>query len=706
MAEAAAEDEDAGPARPLSGGWRRFATGLGVGLALFHLFAALVPAFAELTRNTIHFGGFALLCALWFPAFGRARTGPGWLGLDAALGALVAAAAVYLSQAESAIYDRGVRLTPLDWAAGTVVILGALEFTRRTAGLVIPVMIVLALGYVVWWGRFVGGVFNFPGLSPETVLFRALYGDDAMFGTIASISSTTVFLFIIFGAFLLRSGAGEFVIELARAVAGRLTGGPGLVAVIASGLTGTISGSAVANTASTGVITIPLMKRAGFPATFAGGAEAAASTGGQLMPPIMGAGAFVMASYTQIPYDRIVAVAALPALLYFATVAMFVRIEARRLGLGPMEAEGAGSVWTALRRGGPTFLIPIGVVVAMLLDGFTPSYAAVFGIAAVVVASWVTATPMGPRRVLDALALGARNMIMTAVLLCAVGIVVNVVSTAGVGNTFSLMISDWAGGSVLIAFALIAVASLVLGMGLPVTAAYIVLATLSAPALAGMITDVALAGVIAEGALPAAAQPVLMLADPAAAAAAGSGAMTVGEARDLLAGLPLEVVGPLRDMGVGAAATTTALLSAHMIIFWLSQDSNVTPPVCLAAFTAAAIARAPAMRTGFRSWRVAKGIYVIPLLFALTPILSGDPAAALRIAGFALFGLYGLAAGIEGWMEHRLSLPLRAAAVAAGAAALWPNALAVNAGGAAGVLLLLAWSLRASRRDGRPALPA
>ena len=706
MAEDAAEDDDSGPARPLSGGWRRFAMGLGVALAVFHLFAALVPALAELTRNTIHFGGFALLCALWFPAFPRGRKGLGWLLLDAAFGATVAAAAVYLSQAESAIYDRGVRLTELDWAAGIVVILGALEFTRRTAGLVIPILILLALGYVVWWGKFVGGVFNFPGLSPETVLFRALFGDDAMFGTIASISSTTVFLFIIFGAFLLRSGAGEFVIELARAVAGRLTGGPGLVAVIASGLTGTISGSAVANTASTGVITIPLMKRAGFPATFAGGAEAAASTGGQLMPPIMGAGAFVMASYTQIPYDRIVAVAALPAILYFATVAMFVRIEARRLGLGPMEDEGAASVWTALRKGGPTFLIPIGVVVGMLLEGFTPSYAAVFGIAAVVVASWITATPMGPRRVLDALALGARNMIMTAVLLCAVGIVVNVVSTAGVGNTFSLMISDWAGGSVLIAFALIAVASLVLGMGLPVTAAYIVLATLSAPALAGMITDVALAGVIAEGALPAAAQPVLMLADPEAAAAAASGAMTVGEAREMLAGLPLEVVGPLRDMGVGAAATTTALLSAHMIIFWLSQDSNITPPVCLAAFTAAAIARAPAMRTGFRSWRVAKGLYVIPLLFALTPILSGDPAAALQVAGFAVFGLYGLAAAIEGWMEHRLPPPSRVIALGAGAAALWPDALAVNAGGAAAVLLLFAWSLRAAWREARPALPA
>ncbi len=702
MAEDGIEDDEPGAARSLPGRWRLFAMGAGVALALFHLFAALVPAFAELTRNTIHFGGFALLCALWFPAFRGARTGLGWLLLDLAIGALVAAAAVYLSQAESAIYDRGVRLTGLDWAAGAVVILGALEFTRRTAGLVIPIMIVLALGYVVWWGALIEGVFAFPGLSPETVMFRALYGDDAMFGTIASISSTTVFLFIIFGAFLLRSGAGDFVIELARAVAGKLTGGPGLVAVIASGLTGTISGSAVANTASTGVITIPLMKRAGFPPAFAGATEASASTGGQLMPPIMGAGAFVMASYTQIPYDRIVAVAALPAVLYFATVAMFVRIEARRLGLGPMSEDGEGvTVWTALRHGGASFLIPIAVVVGMLLEGFTPSYAAVFGIAAVIVSSWIGATPMGPRRILEALALGARNMVMTAVLLCAVGIVVNVVTTAGVGNTFSLMISEWAGGNVLIAFVLIALASLVLGMGLPVTAAYIVLATLSAPALAGMITDVELARIVAEGALPQTAQPVLMLADPQAAAAAASGALSPGEARALVAGLPLEVLGPLRDMAIPAATATTALLSAHMIIFWLSQDSNITPPVCLAAFTAAAIAKAPAMRTGFESWKIAKGLYLVPLLFTVTPILSGDPAEALRISALALVGLYGLVAGLKGWMETRLPLPLRALALVAGGTALWPVTPAVDLGAAAAVLAILGFSLW--RRSAEPA---
>jgi TRAP transporter 4TM/12TM fusion protein len=692
-----ARDEDGGDAqRALAGFWLWAATALGAALSLFHLYQALDPVVSVLTRNTLHFAGFALLAALWFPATVRGR-GKWAQRRDVGIGLAVAAAAVYVGQAENAIYARGVRLSTLDWIAGTVAILGALEFTRRAAGLIIPAMILISLGYVAWWGKYVGGVFNFAGLSPETVMFRSLYGDDAMFGTIATISATTVFLFIIFGAFLLRSGAGDFVIAISRAAAGRLTGGPGLVAVIASGLTGTISGSAVANTASTGVITIPLMKRAGFPAKFAGAVEAAASTGGQLMPPIMGAGAFVMAGYTQIPYERIVAVAALPALLYFFSVAFFVRIEARRQGLGPMPDDGGPTFGAALRQGGATLILPLGMVIGLLLAGFTPSYAAVAGIVAVVVASWISPNPMGPVAIFEALALGARNMIMTAVLLCAVGIVVNVISTAGIGNTFSLMITNWSGGNILIAIVLIGLASLVLGMGLPVTAAYIVLATLSAPALAGMISDAALMQLLADGALPAGAAPILMLASPEAATAAMAGPMPWADASALIAGLPLEVRGPLRDLALAPGTAMAALLSAHMIIFWLSQDSNVTPPVCLAAFTAAAIAKSPPMATGFASWKLAKGLYIVPLLFAYTPFLSGDPWAALRIFAFALVGVYALAAAIDGWMEARLPPLWRAAALGGGLAALWPHSLVINVAGVAVTAAALAVNLRTAR---------
>ncbi|WP_296425114.1 TRAP transporter fused permease subunit [Yoonia sp.] len=660
-------------------------------IAVGHIYVAFDPIISEFQRNAYHFAGFAFLASVLHPLVRGAVRSRGMLAFDLALGATVAAAAIYLPAAENAIYDRGVKFAPLDWIAAIACVVGAIDLTRRLTGWIIPGLIIISLSYIGFWGKFVGGVFSFPGLSWETIAFRSIYGDDAMFGTIARISSTYVFLFIIFGAFLLRSGAGDFVINLARAVAGRMVGGPGIVAVIASGLTGTISGSAVANTASTGVITIPLMKKAGFPATFAGGVEAASSTGGQLMPPIMGAGAFVMASFTQIPYETIVAVAALPALLYFLSVAFFVRIEARRLGLPPMESNGE-TLRSAFVKGGASFLLPIGALIGLLVAGFTPAYAAVFGILAVIGSSWLTTNPMGPRAVFEAMVMGTKGMIMTAVLLCAVGLVVNVIATAGIGNTFSLMIASWAGGNLLIAIVLVALASLVLGMGLPVTAAYIVLATLSAPALAGMIADRFVIDAMAMGTLGDAGNAILMFALPDPSVLAGP--LSPADATTIIRALPLEVAAPLRDLVVPQEVMIGAVLSAHMIIFWLSQDSNVTPPVALAAFTAAAIAKAPAMATGFASWKLAKGLYIVPLMIAYTPFLSGDWGVMVVIFGFGVVGIYALAGALQGCLERPVGLVVRTVLGVAGAACLWPAGLPVHLVAAAVVVGLLVWNLR------------
>ncbi len=679
--------------RTLHGSYAVFAVVLSILIALFHLYVAFIPSVSGLTRNAFHFAGFSLLLAMVYPIANRTLfTGQRlFLILDIIFGLAVALSAIYLAFAEDAIYDRGVKLSSTDWLAGIVVILGAIELTRRATGLVIPILIVLSLSYVTWLGPLISGVFGFKGLSMETVMFRSIYGDDAIFGSIARISSTYVFLFIIFGAFLLRSGAGDFVINLSRAVAGRYVGGPGLVAVIASGLTGTISGSAVANTASTGVITIPLMKRAGFPATFAAAVEATASTGGQLMPPIMGAGAFVMASYTQIAYEKIVAVAALPALLYFASVAFFVRIEAKKQGLTTM-SESELSLWQAFKDNGASFIFPIGLLITLLVIGLTPTYAAVIGIGAVIVSSWLTQNPMGPKAILEALALGSKNMIMTGVLLCAIGLVVNVIATAGIGNTFSLMIAQWADGNLLIAIVLIGLASLVLGMGLPVTAAYIVLATLSAPALANMIADSHLIELMAAGKVPAEAHAMFLLVNPDAVNLL-SQSMPKVEAISLLNAIPPDLIGMIREQVVPGEMLTTAILSAHMIIFWLSQDSNVTPPVCLASFTAAAIAKSPPMKTGFYSWKIAKGLYIVPILFAYTPFLSGDWSSALRIFVFALFGVYAIAGAMEGYMENRLNIVWRVVALVAGIGCLWPL-FWVNAVAAIIVLLVVLMNKR------------
>ncbi len=640
-----------------SGGKDRIIFVLAIAISLLHLYFNIITVLPSLWQNALHYSGFALLCSLTYPLGGPKRKKNWLLAVDLCMGISAATAAVYMISMEDAIYARGVHLSSAEWIAGSVLILSALEFTRRTTGWVIPLLIVIALTYVGWWGAMLNNVFKFTGLSTETLLFRSVYGDDGLFGNIALISSTFVFMFILFGAFLLRSGAGEFVINLARAVAGKTVGGPGLVAVFASGLTGTISGSAVANTASTGVITIPLMIRAGFDAKFAAGVEAAASTGGQLMPPIMGAGAFVMASYTQIPYTTIITASALPAILYFASVAFYVRIEAKKCNITVIEDDEV-KILDVIKEGGLPFLLPICALIGMLISGFTPTYAAGISIVAVIVASWLTPNKMGIKAIMEALALGARNMVMTGILLCSVGLIVNVIATTGIGNTFSLMITEWASGSLIVAIVLIALASLVLGMGLPVTAAYIVLGTLSAPALYNLIVDSQITEIISRGLLSEEAKTIFLLALPEKASLL-SQAMPVEEARALLEAIPQDLAGTIRDMAISPHAATFALLSAHMIIFWLSQDSNVTPPVCLAAFTAAAIAKTPPMQTGLYSWKLAKGLYIVPILFAYTPMLGGNWIDDLTIFFFALIGLYAFAGGFQGFLENRLNPLLR-----------------------------------------------
>ncbi|WP_321390400.1 TRAP transporter fused permease subunit [uncultured Desulfuromusa sp.] len=670
---------------------------LGVAISLMHIWFNVITVLPSLWQNALHFAGFALLAALVYPL---RKDGPfAWRVTDIILGLTAAGSAVYMIAMEDAIYARGVSLSMIEWVVGIVLLLCALEFTRRVAGWFIPVLIIIALTYVGWWGKLIPGVFKFAGLTAETILFRSIYGDDALFGTIAQISSTYVFMFILFGAFLLRSGAGEFVIDLARSVAGRMVGGPGLVAVMASGLMGTISGSAVANTASTGVITIPLMKRAGFPAKFAAGTEAAASTGGQLMPPIMGAGAFIMATYTQISYNTIVLVSILPAILYFATVAFFVRIEAKRSFVTALDDEKISAI-EVLKKGGIVFLAPIGVLIALLIYGFTPTYAAGISIIAVVVSSWFSPNKMGLKAIIEAMAMGAKNMVMTAILLCAVGLIVNVIATAGIGNTFSLMITQWAGHSMVIAILLVALASLVLGMGLPVTAAYIVLGTLSAPALHGLIADGMLVEALANGQISETARAIFMLAAPERLAEIGN-PMNHAAARAIIDAVPVDLIGAVRESMLSESVLMYSLLSAHLIVFWLSQDSNVTPPVALAAFTGAAIAGTKPMETGFQSWKVAKGLYIVPLLFAYTPFVGGSWGQVFMIFFFALFGVYAFAAGIEGFLENKLSPLFRLLALGAAAALLWPTTLFVHLAGLVVFITIFVLNRRTAKEPAR-----
>ena len=695
---------------PLEWGIAAFAVVFGI----WHILTNLYLNEPGLWQNAIHFAGFAFLASTIYSAFGRSANKPWAIYADLIYGIVVAMAALWVAASESRIYEETLSVTGqawqfgvLDWLAGGILLWAALDLSRRVSGWVIPLLIVISLAYILVLGEQLSGVFRTASLPLNDVMFRSLYNDEGMFGILASISSTNITLFMIFGGFLVVSGASDFVIEISKLVAGKVRGGAAFVAVLSSALTGTISGSAIANTASTGVITIPLMKSNGFRGKFAGGVEAAASTGGQLMPPIMGAGAFVMASYTSIPYSTIVAVSVMPAILYFLSVAFIVRIEAMKYQVG--EQQDLSINRGKIISGGLTFVIPLAVMIWLLMRGVTPSYAASWAIAALIIVSWLVSIAakfmqqedfspicMGPLKIAEALMFGMRASILTGILLIAIGIMNNAIVTSGIGNAFSLMIAQWSQGSMVVAIVLIGIASLVLGMGLPVTAAYIILAILSAPALAGILAD----GVIVEQLMAGLSDPshlaLFALVDHPLVAQLAEG-MSKSEALQLMAAIPFEVAITLRPLMVDAELLTTYLLVAHLIVFWLSQDSNVTPPVCLAAFTAAGIAKAKPMATGFQAWKIAKGLYIVPLMFAYTPLISGNWFEICQLGFFALFGIYAINALIQYYAEGPLTgwhIPLLVLGVIG---TFWPLQWGANIFGAA----LVIWVVMATSKSGK-----
>ncbi len=671
---------------------------LAIGLfGLWHIATNVYLNERGLWQNCIHFAGFALLAAVTTAKVDQ--RGLDWrFWANVVFGCLIALSALWIAHLENGLYERTLAKTgqawqfrPIDWFAGFMVVFGAIELTRRLTGWIIPALVVLALSYNLFLGEWMPGAFRAASLPLDDVLFRSLYNDEGMFGIITTISSANITLFMIFGAFLLVSGASDFVIELSKSIAGKLRGGAAFVAVMSSALTGTISGSAVANTASTGVITIPLMKSNGFRGRFAAGVEASASTGGQLMPPIMGAGAFIMASYTGISYGTIVAVSVVPAILYFLSVGFIVRIEAMKYGIGTEQAQSIDK--KKMLAGMLNFVLPLAVMTYLLVSGRTPSYAAAISIGTLIVVSWLTPNKMGPKNISRALALGITTSIMTGVLLVAVGLINNAVTTSGLANTFALMIAQWSQGSLWIALILITLASLVLGMGLPVTAAYIVLSILSAPALAGMLAD----GLIVEQLVTGIGDPVaaasFLLVDSPLVEKVTTG-MSLAEARQLMAAVPFELAVVIRPALVDVENMTTFLLTAHLIVFWLSQDSNVTPPVCLAAFTAAGIAGSPPMATGLQAWKIAKGLYIVPLLFAYTPLIGGDLITVLRIGFFSLFGIYAFSCLLQRHSEGPLQLWMYPLLIVAAAGAFYPLNWVFNLVGA----LLVVWIVWCSKK--------
>jgi TRAP transporter 4TM/12TM fusion protein len=463
-----------------------------------------------------------------------------------------------------AINYRAGAETELDMAIAVVGVLIGVELARRVVGNVFVIIGAVMLVYGVY-GEYAPELISHAGDTFPALCTAIFYKSDGVFGIMANVLATYVVLFVIFGAFLEKCGAQKFFVDFPLAAVGHKVGGPGKVSVIASGLFGSISGSAIANTVSTGAFTIPMMKRAGFRPHVAGGIEPAASIGGMFMPPIMGAGGFIMAELTGIPYSHIMLVAVFPALMYFFSVYLMVHFEAKKHNLVGERSEASAK---EILKKQWYYILPLVVITVFMLLGYSPGYSAILGLVTCIVVSWFRKdTRIGPKEFMEASRAGTESSLKIGATVGVIGIIIGVLTYSGLVLTFADIVIELADGRLFLTILLIALASLVLGMGVPVTAAYLITAVVAVPALT--------------------------------------------------------------HLGVNEIA-------AHMIVYWLSQDSNITPPVCIAAFAGATIAKANMWLTAFTAFKFAKFLYLAPFLFGYVPGFSLDGSASDIAISFAL----------------------------------------------------------------------
>lgn len=577
-------EKDAKSGRELTKFWYWFTSALGIFMVMFYVYnAGILPVDTQYFLGVYVMLTFVLVF-LNYPMNNKSRFDRPSIS-DMVL-ALISVAVVgyWIVEYENLNYRMGSE-SNLDTFVAVVGIAISLEVARRVLGMA---MTMAGIGFLVYllWGNLMEDIpvleaFAHDGFRVTRALNFLYYNQDGIFGIMANVLVTYVVLFIFFGAFLKASGASKFFIDVPLALVGNSVGGPAKVAVIASGFFGSVSGSAIANTVSTGAFTIPMMKRAGFRPHVAGAIEPAASIGGMFMPPIMGAGGFLMAEMTEIPYVDIMKMAIFPALMYFLSVFVMIHFEAKRHGLYGIVDENAPTAGEILKK--EWFLVtPLALIVTLMLVGKSAGFSAVAAIVSCVVVSWFTPeNKMGWREIRDAMIEGARNTLIIGATVGVIGIIVGTISLSGIGLKFSDIIISLSGGYLPVAILLIGVASLVLGMGVPVTAAYLITAVL-----------------------------------------------TVGSVSNMIAmqqfGMPLADMEITRGM---VENVTWVMISSHMIVYWFSQDSNITPPVCVAAYAGAAIAGADPWKTGWTSFKFAKFLYIGPFLFAYSKgfLLNGTP---------------------------------------------------------------------------------
>ena len=470
------EHDSASRFRTGLGFWVWIVGGLSIALTLFHLYTGIFGSRPSLIQGAIHLGGATSIIFLLYPASKRLSLTNGVPWYDAVLALLGLGAHLYIVIEYSHLTSNLVQIMgfrDIDHIVAALGILLVLEATRRCVGLPIVIIASVAIVYSIFvygmsWQNYAVGTF-----------FTARSG---VFGTPIQVSSTFIFLFLLFAVVLIRTNIGVFFNDLAFRLAGRFTGGPAKAAVAASGLQGMISGSSVANTVASGSFTIPIMKKAGFKPHVAGATEAAASTGGQIMPPIMGAAAFIMAEYTGIPYAEIILIAIIPAVLYFLGVMLSVHFDAKRNGLGGLPRHLLPSWKSLLKRA--DLILPLVIIVWMMLDGFSPARSALWGVAAAFALSFLRkSTRLGFMGIVKTLEAGARTALPVIAACATAGIVAGTVTSTGLGSRLGNAVIDLAQGNFLLVLLMTMIVCLILGMGLPTTANYVVTATIAAPIL-------------------------------------------------------------------------------------------------------------------------------------------------------------------------------------------------------------------------------
>ncbi|MDR2900126.1 MAG: TRAP transporter permease [Treponema sp.] len=546
-------------------------------LILFAAYIFWVTLFAtppEQVRRSAFLGILIFIGYLLYPIRRHMRKKVNYVPwYDLVLGTAGAVSFFYYVVNFEVIINRAAILLPLDIAMGIIGIIILAELCRRVVGH--PILVV-AGGFIIY-------AFS-AGFSLRRVVHQLFYTTDGIIGIPIGVCATFIVLFIFLASFLEKSGIASFFIDLANSVAGFASGGPAKVAVIASAFEGMYSGSSIANTVGSGSITIPVMKKTGYKPEFAAAVEAAASTGGQIMPPIMGAAAFLMAELTNIPYATIAVCAILPAVLYFTGIFLMIHFEAKKLGLKGLPKESIPNFFKLLLTKGYLFL-PIITLVVLMSMNFTPAYAACFAIlAAIIVSFFRKETRFSPKTFVEALGNGSKNTLGVAMACAIAGIIVGVVSLTGLGQVLISLLVSVSNNSLLLALFLTMIACIVLGMGIPTTANYVIMATITAPIVIRM-------------------------------------------------GVPV--------------------LAAHMFVFYFGIVADITPPVALAAYAGAAIAKSDPFKTGVNATRLAIAAFIVPYIFVLNPamlFIDTTPIQVVFIIITSFIGMMGVSSGMEGYM--------------------------------------------------------